>query len=60
MRLTPPTQYVFYASVVLGVAALVLYGLGVLGLMDAAHHFAFWTAMVAWLGLVVGVAARGV
>ena len=60
MRLTPPTQNVFYASVVLGVAAIVLYGLGVLGLMDGALHFAFWAAIVAWLGLTVGVATKGV
>ena len=60
MRLTPPTRYVFFSSVVLAVAAIVLYGLGLFGLVDGASHFAFWVAMVAWLGLAVGVAAKGV
>jgi len=60
MRLTPPTRYVFYSSLVLAVAALVLYVLGVLGVVDGASHFAFWVAMVAWLALTVGVAAKGV
>ncbi|MGK2921943.1 MAG: hypothetical protein ACSLE4_04025 [Methyloceanibacter sp.] len=60
MRLTPPTRYVFHSSVVLGVAAIVLYGLGVLGLMDGALHFAFWAAIVAWLALIAGAAAKGV
>ena len=60
MRLTPPTQYVFYSSFVLAGAALVLYVLGVLGVVDGAFHFAFWAAIVAWLALTVGVAAKGV
>ena len=60
MRLTPPTRYVFYSSLVLAAAAVVLYVLGVLGLLGGASHFAFWVAMVAWLALTVGVAAKGV
>ena len=60
MRLTPPTKYVFLSSVVLGVAALVLYALGVFGAVDGALHFAFWSAVVAWVALVAGVAAKGV
>lgn len=60
MRLTTPTKYVFFSSIVLGVAAIVLYGLGVMGMVAGASHFAFWAAMVAWLALVVGVAAKGV
>jgi len=60
MRLTTPTKYVFFSSIVLAVAAIVLYVLGALGLVDASYHFAFWVAMVAWLALAVGVAAKGV
>ncbi|HUU24953.1 MAG TPA: hypothetical protein VMW68_05235 [Methyloceanibacter sp.] len=60
MRLTSPTKYVFLSSIVLAVAAIVLYGLGVMELVDASYHFAFWVAMVAWLALAVGVAAKGV
>ncbi|HUU25312.1 MAG TPA: hypothetical protein VMW68_07075 [Methyloceanibacter sp.] len=60
MRLTPPTKYVFYSSIVLALAAFVLYLLGVFGGVDGASHFAFWGAMAAWLAMTVGVAAKGV
>lgn len=60
MRLTPPTRYVFLSSIVLALAAVTLYVLGVFGLVDGAYHFAFWVAIVAWLVLAVGAAARGV
>jgi hypothetical protein len=60
MRLTPPTHYVFLSSIVLAVAAVTLYVLGVFGLVDGAYHFAFWVAIVAWLALAVGAAAKGV
>ena len=59
MRLTPPTHYVFLSSIVLAVAAVTLYVLGVFGLVDGAYHFAFWVA-IAWLALAVGAAAKGV
>lgn len=60
MRLTPPTKYVFFSSAVLAVAALVLYVLGVLGLVEGASHFAFWVAIVGWLAVAAGVVAKGV
>jgi hypothetical protein len=60
MRLTPPTGYVFFSSIVLGLAALALYVLGVFGVVDGAFHFAFWAAIVAWLALIAGVWAKGV
>ncbi|WP_141700509.1 hypothetical protein [Methyloceanibacter superfactus] len=60
MRLTPPTRYVFFSSVVLAVAALVLYVLGLFQVIDGAAHFAFWVAFVAWLAMTAGVAAKGV
>ena len=60
MLLTPPTKNVFLSSVVLGVAALVLYVLGIFDGVDGAFHFAFWGAVVAWVALVVGVAAKGI
>lgn len=60
MRLTPPTRYVFSSSIVLAAGAVAFYLFGVLGVMDGALHFAFWIAIVAWLALAVGVAAKGV
>jgi hypothetical protein len=60
MRLTPPTRYVFFSSVVLALAALALYVLGLFGLVEDASHFAFWVAIVAWLAMTAGVAAKGV
>jgi hypothetical protein len=60
MRLTTPTNYVFFSSIVLAAAAVVLYVLGLMGVVDASYHFAFWVSMVAWLALAVGVAAKGV
>lgn len=60
MRLTPPTKYVFLSSVVLALAALVLYFLGVFDLVEGAVHFAFWVAFVAWLAMTAGVMAKGV
>ena len=60
MRLTPPTRYVFLSSIVLALAAVTLYFLGVFGVVDGAYHFAFWVAIVAWLALAAGAAAKGV
>jgi hypothetical protein len=48
------------SSIVLALAAVTLYVLGVFGLVDGAYHFAFWVAIVAWLALAVGAAAKGV
>jgi hypothetical protein len=60
MRLTPPTKYAFYSSIVLAAIAIALYFAGTLGLVENALHFAFWLAIVAWLWLVAGAAAKGV
>lgn len=60
MRRTPPTRYVFFSSVVLVVAAVAFYVIGILGVVDGASHFAFWTAIVAWLAMTAGVVGRGV
>jgi hypothetical protein len=60
MRLTPPTNYVFFSSIVLAAAALALYVLGVINVVDGAYHFAFWVAIAAWLALTAGVAAKRV
>jgi len=60
MRLTPPTRYVFFSSIVLAAAALALYVLGVMDALDGAYHFAFWVAIAAWLALAAGVAAKRV
>jgi hypothetical protein len=64
LRLTPPTKNVFYVSIVCVVVALVLYLLGVLGVIDggfgSVSHFAFWAAMLGWGMLTIGVAMKGV
>ncbi|MGH6737337.1 MAG: hypothetical protein ACRECX_14865 [Methyloceanibacter sp.] len=64
LRLTPPTKYVFYASILLAAGAFVLYLLGVLGAIEggfaAIGHFAFWIAMFGWGLLAAGVAMKGV
>jgi hypothetical protein len=60
MRLTPPTKYTFYSSIVLAVFALVLYLGSTFGVVEHGVHFAFWLAIVAWLWMAVGTAARGV
>jgi len=40
--------------------ALVLYFVGVIGVVENTFHFAFWIAIVAWLSMTAGVAAKGV
>jgi hypothetical protein len=60
MRLTAPTKYVFFSSVVLGLAALAIYFLGVFGVVEDTFHAAFWIAIVAWLAMTVGVAFKGI
>jgi hypothetical protein len=60
MRLTPPTKYAFYSSMVLAVFALALYFAGAFGVVENTLHFAFWIAIAAWLWLLAGVAAKGV
>lgn len=64
IRLTPPTKNVFYLSIVCIVVAVVLYLLGVLGMIDggfaSVSHFAFWAAVLGWGLLTAGVAMKGV
>jgi len=64
MQLTPPTKNMFYVSVLLGLAGLILYLLGVSGVIEggfqAIAHYAFWAAFLGWLAMTVGVAAKGI
>ncbi len=60
MRLTSPTKSIFYMSVVLGVWALVIYFVGMIGVVVDPFHAAFWIAIVAWLAMTVGVAFKGI
>jgi hypothetical protein len=60
MRLTPPTKYTFFSSMVLGLAALVIYFLSVFGIVEGMFHFAFWVAIAAWVAVMSGVAAKGI
>src|SRR5512143_3671253 len=49
MRLTPPTRYTFFSSLVLGLAALAIYFLDAFGIVGGMFHFAFWVAIAAWV-----------
>ena len=64
IRLTPPTKNVFYVSIVCVVAAIVLYLLGVFGVVDGGFasigHFAFWASILGWVMLTAGVTMKGV
>lgn len=60
MQLTPPKKNVFYFSVLLALIALVLYFLGMFGVVEDTLHYAFWTTIVGWLAMTAGVAAKGV
>ena len=60
MQLTPPKKNVFYFSVLLALVALVLYFLGMFGVVEGTFHYAFWIAIVGWLAMTAGVAAKGV
>jgi hypothetical protein len=55
MKLTPPTQIVFWISVALGVLGL----LGALGVVSALAGFAFWFAFVGLALLVLGLLLKG-
>ena len=55
MRLTPPTQIVFWISVALGVLGL----LGALGIVSAFAGFAFWFAFVGLALLVLAMLLKG-
>ena len=41
-------------------AALILYLGSMFGVVEHGLHFAFWLAIVGWLWMAVGTAARGV
>ncbi|MDJ0514335.1 MAG: hypothetical protein QNJ62_12920 [Methyloceanibacter sp.] len=64
LRLTPPTKNVFYVSIICIVFAVALYLFGVLGLVTGGFasvaHFAFWSAVLGWFMLTLGVALKGV
>jgi hypothetical protein len=64
IRLTPPTKNVFYLSVLCAVVAIVLYLLGVAGVIGggfaAVAHIVFWIGMLAWALLLAGVTMKGV
>lgn len=64
LRLTPPTKNVFYISILLAIVAVVLYLLGVFGVIGggfaAVAHYAFWIAVLGWGLLAAGVAVKGV
>jgi hypothetical protein len=53
MRLTPPTRYTFFSSLVLGLAALAIYFLNAFGIVGGMFHFAFWVAIAAWVLMTV-------
>lgn len=62
MRLTPPTKNVFYVSVILAAAALIVYVLGLLGSFGGvaiATNIAFWLALIGWAVMTAGVALKG-
>jgi len=64
VQLTPPTKNTFYVSIFLGLVAFILYLLGVFGAIeggfDAISHYAFWAALLGWLAMGIGVAAKGI
>jgi len=60
IRLTPPTKYAFYSSIVFAALAFIFYLGGALGLLADGLHFALWIAIVAWVLLAAGCALRGV
>ncbi len=60
----PPTTTVFYLSVLLAIVAVVLYLLGVFGVIGggfaAVAHYAFWIAVLGWALLAAGTALKGI
>ena len=62
MRLTPPTQNIFYLSIVLAIVALIVYVLGLATVLPLplSFHLAFWLVAVAWAAITAGVAFKGV
>ena len=64
VQLTPPTKNMFYVSVFLGLVGLILYVLGMFGVIEggfqAIAQYAFWAAFLGWLAMTIGVAAKGI
>jgi hypothetical membrane protein len=64
VQLTPPTKNTFYVSVFLGLVGLILYLLGVFNVIEGGFavvsHYAFWAALLGWLAMTIGVAAKGI
>jgi hypothetical protein len=64
LRLTPPTKNMFYLSSALAIIAVVLYLLGVFGIVvggfAAVGQYAFWGAFLAWVAMTAGVCMKGV
>jgi hypothetical protein len=64
VRLTPPTKNIFYLSVLLGIMAIILYVLGLFGVIGGGFagvaHYAFWSALLGWAVMTAGVAMKGV
>jgi hypothetical protein len=64
LQLTPPKKTIFQLSVFLGLLGLVVYFLGLFDLIGegsmGVYHFAFWAALLGWVVMTIGVAAKGV
>ncbi len=64
LRLTPPTKNIFYLSSTLAIIAVVLYLLGMFGVLPggfaAVGQYAFWAAFLAWVAMTAGVCMKGV
>jgi len=54
----------FYVSLLLGFFGLILYFLGLFGVIEGGvqtiGHYAFWAATLGWLAMTIGVAAKGI
>ncbi|HUU24710.1 MAG TPA: hypothetical protein VMW68_04000 [Methyloceanibacter sp.] len=63
LRLTPPTKNIFYLSTLCAIVAILLYLLGVFGVIGAeipVLAMAFWIAILGWALMTAGVAMKGV
>lgn len=64
VQVTPPTKNMLYFAIALGIIAVLLYIIGVLGVIDGGFafvgHFAFWVSIVALVALIVAVTTKGV
>ena len=55
MKLTPPTQLVFWIAVVLALAGF----LGQIGIIAALNPFAFWLIFIGYVVLAVSLLIKG-